>query len=165
MSRSTASVAGRYVFYNNSHFDGNDPAANADDNAIATDKTALLPGQHGHLRQLHQLLPRHQRHHGGHRRPARHALTAGDFTFKVGNDNNPGGWPPPPAPTSVTGRGRHRRHDRVTIIWADNAIQKQVAPGHRAGHDGHRLAGRDVFYFGNAIGDTAATRSPAPTSR
>ncbi|NIM48763.1 MAG: hypothetical protein GTO22_05815, partial [Gemmatimonadales bacterium] len=41
----TAEVVGRYVFYNDSAFDGDDPAAGAeDDNAIATDKTALLPG-------------------------------------------------------------------------------------------------------------------------
>ena len=41
-----SSVVGRNVFYNNSRFDGNDPRATAaDDYAIATDKSALLPGQ------------------------------------------------------------------------------------------------------------------------
>ncbi|MCK4275191.1 MAG: hypothetical protein KAX78_01670, partial [Phycisphaerae bacterium] len=40
-----SAVVGRNIFYNNCYFDGNDPAANAaDDAAIATDKTALLPG-------------------------------------------------------------------------------------------------------------------------
>src|SRR5205085_4800466 len=35
-----------HLFYNDSLFDGNDPGINAaDDNAIAPDKTALLPGQ------------------------------------------------------------------------------------------------------------------------
>ena len=39
-------VIGRHIFYNQSYFDGNNPAANtADDNAIATDKQALLPGE------------------------------------------------------------------------------------------------------------------------
>ena len=39
-------VVGRYVFYNDSAWDGNDAAANpADDLAIAVDKRALLPGQ------------------------------------------------------------------------------------------------------------------------
>jgi len=43
-------VAARRVFYNRSTFDGNDPAANeADDGAIAADKTALLPGAAGEL--------------------------------------------------------------------------------------------------------------------
>src|SRR5688500_10349284 len=38
-------VAGRYVFYNNSAFDGHDPSADAaDDAAIAADKQPLLPG-------------------------------------------------------------------------------------------------------------------------
>src|SRR5688572_17402633 len=41
----SAVVEGRYVFYNQSAFDGNDPASNAsDDAAIAIDKSALLPG-------------------------------------------------------------------------------------------------------------------------
>ena len=41
-----SAVIGRYVFYNDSVFDGHDAAANAlDDNAIAADKQALLPGQ------------------------------------------------------------------------------------------------------------------------
>ncbi|MDY7010415.1 MAG: hypothetical protein SVV80_06635 [Planctomycetota bacterium] len=45
-SETKATVVGRHVFYNNSAFDGNNAAANADDDgAIATDKTALLPGQ------------------------------------------------------------------------------------------------------------------------
>jgi hypothetical protein len=42
----SAAVEGRYVFYNDSSFDGNDPTANAnDDAAIAPDKIALLPGE------------------------------------------------------------------------------------------------------------------------
>jgi len=41
-----SSVVGRFIFYSGSSFDGNDPGINAnDDNSIATDKTALLPGQ------------------------------------------------------------------------------------------------------------------------
>ena len=44
--RHAATVAGRYIFYNRSSFDGADPAATAgDDAAIALDKLALLPGQ------------------------------------------------------------------------------------------------------------------------
>ena len=45
ISPGTASVVGRKIFYNNSLFDGNNPAANAlDDAAIAPDKVALLSG-------------------------------------------------------------------------------------------------------------------------
>ena len=43
---SQASVVGRYVVYNNSAWDGNgDAVSTADNNAIATDKQALLPTQ------------------------------------------------------------------------------------------------------------------------
>ena len=61
-----------------------------------------------------------------------------------------------------TGTGDHQRapgaglngSDRVTIIWADGAIQKQwlqviVQPTVSTG-----LMAQDVFYFGNAIGET-----------
>src|SRR5207302_478636 len=42
----TATITGRYVFYNASAFDGNNPFANStDDAAIDTTKLALLPGQ------------------------------------------------------------------------------------------------------------------------
>ena len=38
-------VFGRHIFYNHSSFDGNDPAPTQDDDdAIAPDKNALLPG-------------------------------------------------------------------------------------------------------------------------
>jgi hypothetical protein len=41
-----AKCVGRYIYYNNSAFDGNNPNANAtDDGAIAPDKKALLPGE------------------------------------------------------------------------------------------------------------------------
>ena len=50
------SVTGRYIFYNNSAFDGNTTAADPqDDNAIAPDKSALLPGQVATFQELHQL--------------------------------------------------------------------------------------------------------------
>jgi len=46
-------VFAHHVFYNNSYFDGNDIS--------------------GNFRQLHQLQSRHQRGHGGHQGPSRHA--------------------------------------------------------------------------------------------
>ena len=42
----TRAAAGAFVFYNDSGFDGHDPAANAmDEFAIATDKAPLRPGE------------------------------------------------------------------------------------------------------------------------
>ena len=56
------SIAGRKILYNNSKFDAHagypagDPAANLyDDNAIATDKQALLPGETAAFANYHKL--------------------------------------------------------------------------------------------------------------
>ena len=49
----TTNVVGRYVFYNDSTFDGGNPAANAaDDDAIAPDKFPLLPGTNATYRNV-----------------------------------------------------------------------------------------------------------------
>jgi hypothetical protein len=66
------------------------------------------------------------------------------------------GWSEAPAPASVTvrvGAGKGGS-DRVTIIWADGAIRNQwlavtVLPTSRTG-----LRYPDVFYVGNAVGET-----------
>ncbi len=156
-------VYGRYVFYNNSAFDGNDPTANAsDDAAIAPDKTALLPGGtaafanytsyasgiNGIMIDIPSL-------------PGTPAVA--DFAFKVGNDNNPAGWSAGPAPSSVTirpGAGAGGS-DRVTIIWADNAIEKQWLQVTVLATGNTGLSSPDVFYFANAIGETGNSPSDA----
>jgi hypothetical protein len=158
-----ANVAGRHIFYNDSLFDGNDAGANAgDDGAMATDKTALLPGQTASFANYTSysrgingimvditLLPG--------------VPGVGDFTFRVGNDNDPGGWVAAPAPLSVTVRSGAGTggSDRVTILWADNAIQKewlQVIVGATAATG---LGSPDVFYFGNAVGESGNSASDA----
>ena len=82
---------------------------------------------------------------------------AADFEFKVGNDNNPDGpgWSDAPDPASVsvqsgTGVGDP---DRATIIWNDNAIQNQWLQVTVLA-DNLGLAQDDVFYYGNAIGES-----------
>ena len=79
----------------------------------------------------------------------------------MGNDDTPGDWSDAPAPASVTVRtgAGAGGSDRVTIVWADNAIQNQwlqvtvLAAG-------TGLAADDVFYFGNAPGDSGAGNTP-----
>jgi len=149
---------GRYVFYNRSKFDGNNPAANAaDDAAIAPGKQALLPGAKGtfanytsYSRGLNGImvdvlgLPVS-------------TLDATDFEFKYGNDNNPAGWSTAAAPTTVAVRAGAGvgGSDRVTLIWADNAIPNGKWLQVRVKANGHTgLAAADVFYFGCAIGET-----------
>jgi hypothetical protein len=90
------------------------------------------------------------------------SITAADFVFKVGNDNTPGGWAAAAAPSAVsvrTGAGVSGS-DRVEITWADNAIQKQWLEVQVLANANTGLADNvgggigDVFFWGNAIGDT-----------
>ena len=155
-----AKVLDRQVFYNNSSWDGYGVAANAsDDLAIAPDKRPLLPGAtasfanytsysrglNGVLLDIEGL-------------PSDVELTANDFDLRWGRQSNLALWTPAPAPTVTTRRGTGvNGSDRVTLIWPDNALQNgwlevRVKSGARTllGHD-------DLFYFGNAIGETGST--------
>jgi hypothetical protein len=158
-----ATVAGRYVFYNNSAYDGSDPTANAaDDAAIATDKSALLPGQTAtaanyttYSRGLNGIMI----DLAGLQNAA--ALGAADFTFTAGATADPSTWTAAPAPTSVSVRSGAGAggSDRITLLWADNAIQNEwlqvtVNPTVNTG-----LAAADTFYFGNLIGDANGNAS------
>ena len=158
-----ATVVARHVSCNNSAFDGNDPAANAaDDDAIAPDKTALQPGQAAtfanytsYSRGINGLIVDIADPPG--------TPTASDFQFHVGNDNNPAGWPAAPAPLSVTvrpGEGTGGA-DRVTILWPDGAIQKQWLQVTVKATANTGLVADDVFYFGNAIGETGNSGTDA----
>ena len=54
------------------------------------------------------------------------AIESSDFLFKVGNDNAPAGWASAPTPTvAVTLGGGDGGSDRVSIAWANGAIQDQ----------------------------------------
>jgi hypothetical protein len=154
-----AEIAGRHIFYNNSWYDRHgtftqgDSAANVyDDNAIATDKEALLgnvkatfanytsfsKGINGIMVDIAGL-------------PG--TVTASDFVFKVGNNNSPSGWASAPAPTGVALRDLGDGVTRVTITWPDGAIKKQwLQVTVLAANTG--LTANDIFYFGNALGDS-----------
>ena len=156
-------VVGRHVLYNDSAFDGNDPAASsADDGAIATDKAALLPGEiasfanytsyskgiNGVMVDIGTLTA---------------APVAADFQFKVGNSNDPSTWATAPDPTGITVRPDEgvSGTDRVTILWTDNAIEKQWLQITVKATANTGLATDDVFYFGNAIGETGNSAADA----
>jgi hypothetical protein len=161
-----STIAGRHVFYNNSKFDGNDPAANAaDDPAIDAAKEALLPGggkaafknYTSFSRGLNGImidiagLPVS-------------TLDPADFTFKYGNDDTPGTWATAANPTTIAVRpgSGDGGSDRITLVWADHAIpnanwlQVTVLANEHTG-----LAANDVFYFGSAIGETGNSLTDA----
>ena len=157
-------VAGRYVFYNRSILDGNNPAANAaDDAAIAAGKQVLLPGGTAGFANLTS----YSRGINGvmvdvAALPAGNGPTAADFQFRVGNSNNTAAWSNAPAPTSVSVRrgAGAGASDRVTILWADNAIVNQWLRITTLASATTGLAAPDVFYIGNLIGESTGG-SPA----
>ncbi|MEX2673322.1 MAG: Ig-like domain-containing protein, partial [Phycisphaeraceae bacterium] len=160
-----AEVVGRHIFYNGSYFDGHDGGASAaDDNAIAPDKQALLEGEtatfanytsytrgiNGIMLDIADL-------------PDPAALSLADFNFQIGNDDDVANWSAAPLPVSFSlrpGEGEAGA-DRVTLIWEDAAItntwlQVTVMAGETTG-----LAADNVFYFGNAVGETGDSESDA----
>ena len=157
-------VVGHHVFYNNSNFDGKNPEPNAkDDGAIAPDKTALLPGQTAtsanytsyfrgingimvDLIGLPTALP-------GETVPA---IGIDSFEFRVGNSNDLTTWNSAPRPSSITVRpgAGDGGSDRVTVLWEDHAIAKQWLQVTVLAGDATGLSLDDVFYFGNAVGES-----------
>jgi ELWxxDGT repeat protein len=156
-------VAARRVFYNNSFFDGNNAAAGAsDDGAIETTKSALLPGgtasfanYTSHSKGINGLMVDIASPGG--------SISAGDFAFKVGNDNNPAAWTalavqPTVSVRSGAGVGGS---DRVTLIWPDGAIKNTWLEVSVLANANTGLAAPDVFYFGNAVGETGNSTANA----
>ncbi len=158
-----AVVVATHVFYNNSSWDGDDPAANGDDDlAIASDKVALRPGQtatilnytsfdkgiNGIMLDVVDLVG---------------TPTAADFIFKVGNSDDPGTWTDAPAPGAVAvrvGAGQDGS-DRITVIWADNAIGQAWLQVTAKSTSNLNVVVPYVFYFGNAIGECGNTATDA----
>jgi hypothetical protein len=151
-----AEVAGRYLFYNDSAFDGNNPVATAaDDAAIATDKVALLPGRGGtfdnftsYTAGINGIIVDLTGVHG--------RLDANDFVFRIGNSFDTDYWSYAPAPLSVTVRHNQGAggSDRVEIIWANGALRNLWLEVTVLANGSTGLAQADSFYFGNRIGDT-----------
>ncbi|MBN2475076.1 MAG: hypothetical protein JXB62_10740 [Pirellulales bacterium] len=136
----------------------------ADDQAIALDKRALLPGETASLANYTS----YARGINGIMIDVADLRTnvtptAEDFQFRVGNGNDPGTWTPAPAPVSIStqpGGGGAAGLDRITILWDDHAIQGQwLQVTMLAANLG--LAEDDVFYFGNAVGDAGDSTGDA----
>jgi hypothetical protein len=158
-----STIVGRYLFYNNSSFDGNNSAANAsDDNAIATDKTALLADQKAtfanyssYSRGINGLMIDFDNLTG--------TPTASDFRFAVGNSSTPASWTTLSTSPTVAVRTNvgSEAVDRVSLVWADGTIsgtwlQVTVLATARTG-----LTASSVFYFGNAPGESGDSASNA----
>jgi hypothetical protein len=166
-------VVGRNLFYAAStRYDatGNPqtPLPFSDDNAIATDKTAYLPGSgaatfanvSSYDRGINGIMV--DLSGSGSHTSITQANILDDFTFKVGNNNAPSTWAAAPNPTTVTVRAGAgvSGSDRVELIWADGAIKEQWLEVITKATTNTGLAANDVFFFGDAAansgnGDTA----------
>jgi hypothetical protein len=151
-----ARVVGRRLFYNNSSFDGYDPAANlADIAAIAPDKTAMFPGQAAGPAQVSSYV------HGINGvaidiKGALRAPLAQDFVFRVSQRETAGNWAIAPTPNNVVvlpGQGEGGS-DRVLLTWPDGAIKNQWLQVTLRASPSLGLVSDDIFVFGNLVGDT-----------
>jgi len=159
-------VVGRKAFYNNSRFDGRNPAANANDlAAVASDKRPLLPGAfasalnvtsytrglNGIIVELRNLAPAAN-------------PTAADFTFKAGNGADPASWVAAAPAQVVTVRSPIPEEPaRVFITWADGAILNKWLQVTTLATTNTGLREPDVFYFGNLVGEVGDQPSGAPS--
>jgi hypothetical protein len=156
-------VLARRLFYNNSVYDGNDPAINAaDDAAIATFKSPYFAG--GGLATFTNMSTYSLGINGlmidlANAPPS---ITAADFIFRVGDTNSPGTWAAAPTPTvGVRAGAGTSGSSRIELTWADEAIkntwlQVTLRGNDAAGgfHTATGLTASDVFYFGHLIGET-----------
>jgi hypothetical protein len=159
-------VVGRELFYNNSRFDGRNPAPNqADLAAVATDKRALLPGQFasslnvtGYTRGINGVMIELR-----NLAPAANP-TAADFLFKAGAGIDPSTWPvaPPPAQVTTLRSVLPEEPARVLITWPDGAIVNKWLQVTMLANANTGLREPDVFYFGNLVGESNDQPSHAP---
>ncbi|MFP4105738.1 MAG: Ig-like domain-containing protein [Phycisphaerae bacterium] len=151
------SITGRHVFYNSSAWDGNgSDVTAADELAIATDKRALRPGQtagfanytsyskgiNGVMVDLDVVGD-----------PS--GITASDFVCRAGNSSYPSYWTEAPEPiVTVLSGGGHGGSHRIALTWDQGAVAKKWLQVTVKATAETGLWSDDVFYFGNAIGDT-----------
>ena len=163
-----ATVSGRRVFYNNSAFDGRDPAAAEQDlAAVAPDKRPLLPGGRPEFANVTGYLA------GVNGIPLDLAgappatLGAADFEVHVSRGGAAPWTGAPPVTVTRLPDPAGPPGARYALTWPDGAIVNQwvrvtVKASERTG-----LARPDVFAFGNLAGETgdAADAGFAVTAR
>jgi hypothetical protein len=149
-------IVDRMVFYNRSKFDGNDAAIGlADDGAVAVDKFPLLPGQQAtfanytsYARGLNGIMIDIRGLPG--------TPSLADLEFRVGTDGDPAAWPLAAGVAEFQLRrgAGYDRSDRLVVTWPDGAIANQWLRVRVKATAATGLAEDDLFYFGNAIGET-----------
>ena len=158
VTNSSPMIVARNIFYYNSSYDTIDA-----NQAVATDKLALRPGGtaspincSSYSLGINGIMVDFSTLSG--------TPTAADFEFRMGNGNtDPATWAIAPAPLSVRvlpGQGVGGT-TRVKIVWDDNQIQQCWLKVKVLATSATGLSTPDVFYFGNAIGDTGNSATDA----
>lgn len=156
-------ILGEYLFYNQSEFDGRNGNSNVVDGfALAPDKAPLKPGQtatfanySSYSKGLNGVAIDITNWDG--------SITPEDYTFKVGNSYDPGTWQDAPQPVLVTqypGFGQNGSI-RLEVVWDNNAIQNEWVQVTLKADANTLLTQDEVFYFGNAIGETGNSPTDA----
>jgi hypothetical protein len=134
----------------------------ADDAAVAPDKLPLLPGSFASFANYSS----YSRGINGimvdvNGLPSGNVVTANDFTFRIGNTWDPSSWGAAPAPSAVVDRpgAGASGADRIEITWSNNAIQNTWLQITMKADANTGLLTNDVFYFGNAIGESGNSTS------
>jgi hypothetical protein len=155
-----AGVANQYLFYfgSSAFNDSATSPSSADYNAIATDKSALSPGQTATFANvssysdgINGILIDFGNETAGV------TFTASDFAFAVGNNNTPVSWATAPAPMAIATWIGPNGDTFADIAWANNAIQEEWLQVTVVADANTHLASNDVFYFGSLIGATGSS--------
>jgi hypothetical protein len=173
ISVDSGQVLGNRLFYNNSAYDANSGAINAnDDLAIASDKTgyngtgtATFANVSSFNKGITGIMVDLQSGIGTH---SAINLTSGDITFQISpasfvttTYNQLSTWSAAPTPAAVSVRlgAGVGGSDRLEITWATGAIKEEwlEVDVHSGGNTG--LSANDVFYFGSVIGDSGAANT------
>jgi hypothetical protein len=156
-------VVGRFAFYNGSKYDFLNSSSNfLDGFSLATNKQALLPGQTAtfqnyttYSRGLNGIMIDVANFEGSIMRDA--------YDLRVGNSSDVSTWQPAPEPALVTeylGAGVNGS-TRLELVWDDNTLQNEWVQVTLKANANTGIAADDVFYFGNAIGDTGNSTTDA----
>jgi hypothetical protein len=169
-----ATVANEYLFYyGSSAFDNSATSpSSADQNAIATDKSALVSGPTATTATFTNISSYFDGINGilidFANLPAGVSFSASDFQFNVGNTSNSSSWSSAPAPTSVATWTGSNGDTFADIVWANNAIEEEWLQVTVLADANTHLASNFTFYYGSEIGATGistATTGNGPVIR
>jgi hypothetical protein len=154
------SIANEYLFYyGSSAFDGSATSpSSADQNAIATDKSPLLPGQTATFANVSSYIDGINGiliDFGNEQ--ANTTFSASDFQFAVGNNSTPSSWAAGPTPSSVATWIGTDGDTFADIVWPNGTIRDEWLQVTVLADAETHLASPDVFYFGSLVGATGAS--------